>query len=463
MPIPGGSRAMGAARVIVATVVVAGGIAGVRLTNDGGGGVAGAANAFVNTDVSGDTCTRSSSPVTFAEAQAANHLCGSLDAANDVASCGDTVLIKGGTYGDQTISGDRTCGSGTYTVGASRGVTMTGGVLMQVAAGETVITGDLGLHADWVELSGVGGTLQLGSSGASDHNVNANSGNTTNNTIIRNVDMYGDLFTNNNAESGLRVNNFSFVDSSLGPWDGTGPGGQPIYMQTCNGCSGDTIAQNILIDNIHFHDLEIPDTPGPHIETIRMDAGTDGVIIRNSDFYDNISTNTAVIFTTWSIYSGGSGAIRPTNIQIYNNYFDSNMVNGVVFEFGGAGACVNFTVAYNTLAGGGQISGNCTATNMRFVGNLGPKPDTSCYSGATYTKNMWQHSSNVACGTDTWVNGTAGSTSALGLGGTLGFDLQSGSVAKGAGETTFCPSTDHSGDPRPAGDANCDAGADEIG
>jgi hypothetical protein len=451
---------MGAARIVVASVVLAGGIAGAKLTNSGGGGSPDPGTAHIWVDTDGGTCVDNASPVVYATATA----CGSLDAANDIADCGDVVLIKGGTYGDQTISGDRTCGSGSWTAGASKGVTMTGGVLFEVAPAESVTTGDLALRADWVELSlGDGTAFTLGSSGASDHNVNANSGNTTNNTILRGVSVKGSLFTNNIAESGLRVNNFAFVDGTLGPWDGTGPGAEPIYLQTCSGCSGDTIASNIYIDGITFHDITIPGTADPHTEVIRIDGGSDGVTVRNSTFTDNIATNTAVIFTTWSIYGGGSGAIRPTNVDIYNNRFDSNMVNGVLFELGGAGACVNFTIRYNTLNGGGVFSGNCTPTNMKIVGNLGAKGSAGCYSGATYLKNVWQHSSNVACGTDLWVNGTAGSTDQLGLGGASGFELQNGSVAEEAGEVTNCPALDFDGESRPNGGTNCDAGADERG
>jgi hypothetical protein len=424
----------------------------------GGGAEPGTANLWVDTD--GGTCVDNASAVTYTSATA----CGSLDAANDIADCDDTILIKGGTYGDQAITGDRTCGSATWTAGASRGVTMVGGVLFEVAPGESVTAGEIGLRADWVELSrGDGLLLKF----VGDSNVNANSSNTTNNTIMRGVYISGDLYTNNDAGSGLRVNNFALVDSELGDFNGADPQqAEPVYMQTCgNGCSGDTIAQNIYFDGIDFHDISIPAEPDPHIEVIRIDGGSDNVHIRNSNFYDNITTNTAVIFTTWGIYGGGSGAIRPTNIHIYNNYFNSDMENGVLFELGGAGACVNFTIKYNTFAGGGVFSGNCTPTNMKIVANLGAKSTSACYgSSGNYIKNVWQHTSNVACGTDTWVNGTSGSTSALGLGGTFGFDLQAGSAALQAGETTNCPATDHDGGTRPdPGATNCDAGADERG
>jgi hypothetical protein len=72
---------------------------------------------------------------------------------------------------------------------------------------------------------------------------------------------------------------------------------------------------------------------------------------------------------------------------------------------------------------------------------------------------------NRACGTDTWVTGPDYSVSALGLGGTGGFYLQSGSVAINAGESTCATSAngvDHDGGTRPTSTA-CDAGANEFG
>lgn len=89
------------AGVVVVAGVLAGG--GAYVINESGG--AAEANAFINTDVTGDTCTRSSTLVTFEEAQAANHLCGTFDEAHAAANNGDLILIRDGSYNDQTLNG----------------------------------------------------------------------------------------------------------------------------------------------------------------------------------------------------------------------------------------------------------------------------------------------------------------------------------------------------------------------
>lgn len=440
----------GAGVVIVAGVLAGG---GAYVINESGGGPA-EANAFVNTDVTGDICTRSSTPKTFEEAEAANELCGTLDAAYDVASCGDTVLIKGGTYGNQVIEGDRTCGSGTWTVAASKGVTMTGGVLMEVASGESATFGDVDFHADWLEFSlGDGALLKIDD----DNGIDNGAGNaTTANVIIRGVDM-NDMYFNGAASSeSNQMDNIAIVDSRVGPWPPKcALCAEPVYMQGCTcGGFGGTIGTDIVFDGVYWHDIESPGGVDPHVEALRIDGGYDGVTVRNSDFWDNVWTNTGTV-----LHTNAGGAADPRNVSFINNYFGTNGPSFYTIVQGSP-TCTNLTVAYNTFLEE-PFQPGCTHTGTKHVGNLGPKADATCYSGVTSLKNVWQHSSSTACGTDTWVNGTAGATDALGLGGTNGFDLQNGSVAEEAGETTNCPALDHGGEARPNGGTNCDAGADE--
>lgn len=89
----------GAGVLVVAGVLAGGG----SYVIGGGEGEAATANAWVNT--SAQTCARSSSPETFASAQAAGRLCGTFDAAYTVANPGDLVLIADGSYEDQVMNG----------------------------------------------------------------------------------------------------------------------------------------------------------------------------------------------------------------------------------------------------------------------------------------------------------------------------------------------------------------------
>jgi len=434
---------VGLAMAIGLASITAGGI----VINNGGGAPAGTANLWVDTN--GGTCTRSASPASYSDAAA----CTSLDAAYDAASCADTVLIKAGSYGNQTITGDRTCGSGSYTIAAARGVTMTGGVLMSVADSESVTFSEIEFQSDWVEVRKANGTA-LNVDGV----LFEKAATSTTNIILRDAEVTNAMWVNVSAASGLVANNVALVGGGLS-WSGSGA--EPVYLQTCDGCSGDTLGTNVVIDGVNFHDIFQPNTADPHIEVIRIDRGYNGVKFRNNSLYDNINVTTSVFFIG-NVITSGSGSINPTNIVVENNYFGTwgnccgpNGAAFVTLNGGGSSSCDVITFRYNTFLGPLGTIG-CATTS--YIGNLGPK-GVGC--SGTFTKNVWQHSANSACGTDTWQTGTADSTSALGLGGTNGFDLQAGSVAIGAAETANCPATDHDGNPRPNGGGNCDAGADE--
>lgn len=105
-------------------LVVAGVLAtGAYVVNDGGEPAT--ANAFVG--ATAQTCTRSSTPITYEEAEANGWVCGTFDAAYDVANASadaSTVLVKGGSYGEQQITGNRTS-SNRITFGEVTGETVT--------------------------------------------------------------------------------------------------------------------------------------------------------------------------------------------------------------------------------------------------------------------------------------------------------------------------------------------------
>lgn len=88
------------AAVIAGTViVVAGTTTAWRQSQDTPPPAAGDANVWVDTN--GGTCTRQSTAGSYSDAAA----CATLDAAEAVSQSGDTVRVKAGSYGAQTISG----------------------------------------------------------------------------------------------------------------------------------------------------------------------------------------------------------------------------------------------------------------------------------------------------------------------------------------------------------------------
>lgn len=83
--------------VVVLVVVAGGGTEGGG--SDGGGKDSGLANLWV--DTSGGVCAHSNLPAAYSDAAA----CRTFDDAESAAHPGDTVLVKSGTYGGQTVAG----------------------------------------------------------------------------------------------------------------------------------------------------------------------------------------------------------------------------------------------------------------------------------------------------------------------------------------------------------------------
>ena len=92
-------------------------------------------NANVWIDTNGGTCVRQATATTYVDSAA----CGSFDAAYDRASPGDTVNIAGGSYGSQSINGDK--GSTTP-------------VIVQTAPNATVNMSGLTVSADYTNVRG---------------------------------------------------------------------------------------------------------------------------------------------------------------------------------------------------------------------------------------------------------------------------------------------------------------------
>jgi hypothetical protein len=398
----------------------------------------GTANLWVDTN--GGTCTRQASAAGYVDAAA----CSSLDAAFDAASCSDTVLIKGGTYGSQTITGAKSCSS-TWTVGSSRGVTCTGCVKFAVESAATVALGG-------ITTSGAN-YFQLSRGSGADLNVNGGWGivGSGNSQIVQGADFVDDIFLNAGTPGPGPFTNIALVDGSVGGFT-LAPGRfLAVYLQTCASCGPNaTIASNILIDGVNFHDITTPNT-ADHTGVIRVDGGYDTVIVRNSNFYDNITVTTSSVQTT----NIGTGGIDPVNFQLINNYFGNQGTATRSMNYNSALAtCTDYKILYNTSLIPLYVFGCTSETGSVTAGNLAPwAPGTDCFG--THVKNLWSNGSSSGCGSDA----TAASA---GLGGSSGFDIQPGSAAIRAGETTYCPATDHDGNARPnPGETNCDAGAFE--
>lgn len=418
-------RLRGAALVAFAVAVTGGGIV---VTNQSG--VAGTANLWVQSGAG--TCTRSATPVSFDNSASPDARCGTFDQAYDAAVCSDAVLVKGGSYGAQTITGAKSCSG--WTVGATSGVTCTGCVFFDEAAGEAVtLTGAITTTAQWLRVKGL---LITAGGWAID-------GAGINNVLMEDVTMDGATAHVGRFDLSSTATDLAWVGGEMKNTETNGS--EPMYLIN---------ADEFTIEGIWFHD-NIRNPVGDHMEVIRIDGGSNGYRIRYNKFENN-QDNTSAIFWTNAQESGGLA--DPFGLTIENNFISAENL-AIKNQTPTIGVCTDITIRYNTLKSG-LVYDECTASNVVTTGNIGPKGTTACIG--TYIKNVWQHNVNTACGTDTWVNGPAFSTSALGLD-TDGFHLTATSVARGAGGTgTDCTTRDYDGDlrPIPAG-GNCDAGGDE--
>lgn len=385
-------------------------------------GLVSAQTANLWIDTNGGTCTRQGTAATYVDAAA----CSSMDAAINACTAGDTIRMKAGTYGAQSINRTKT----------TPGCTI-------IAESTTTLTGGLKTHGAWYEIQNIDGT------GWDIDNTTGGPG--TNNITCRNCRFTGNSGVWWVAEG---YSNISWIGGSLTNFAASSVS-QAFAIWAGETAGGSSTATDILVDGVTFDDVQNTGGLGNHFETIRVDGNVNGLTIRNSTFQNNVTSTAEIFFTTFR-------GTKPQNITIENNFFGG--LSGALYtfqmNFQGLGTCANWTFRYNTFLGStipDPTSGSCGSfSNVLWVGNLMPRGQCQ---GSTFRYNVGYGSSGSAC------SGTGNSViTSSGLGGTGGFYLQAGSGAIDAAAPagSDCITTDHEGNSRPAG-SNCDAGAHEFG
>lgn len=378
------------------------------------------ANLWV--DSNGGTCTRNSTAAAYVDAAA----CASISAAWSAASSGDIIVIKAGTYGAQSVSGNKTSDTKIYG-----------------EATTTIGTFSVGVNYLWLE------------------DVTINPGDTAHDSGWQ---VSGDHVTFKNVKAwGRYVAGYISAGTDYFTWDG-GQWGEPgnLGSRNCTNADGyylymlgDSAITNIVLRGINVQPQKVDTTAcggDPlHAESIRIDGNIDTMLIDRLNFVDGGQNNTGTIFLT--TFRGGP----PTNITIQNSYFGTDGNSSIVF--GGTGLISNSVIQYNTISSGISYTTG-TPVNLITRGNAGWMQSFATCAG-THTKNVWQWSQSFTCGTDTVVIGTQYSLSALGL--ANGYEVQTGSPLINAGEASCAPTTDIRGYTRPTSGTNCDAGAFEYG
>lgn len=374
-----------------------------------------------------------------------NKAYGSFSAAYAAASNGDTVIVKSGTYGPQGSIG-----------GASKKVTF---------------VGEDGTIVDGGSNSGTYNQLNLGG-----------------NVTVENIDAAGDyplvlIYGSNNIWRQSTLHEGREIRRCNSD--------EPLLIQ-------DGQAETYTITNNMIQDIVIekqrasqpgqggcPSNDPFHLEMIRIGQGVSDFVMDRVTF-ENCEAGTGYVGCGSGqvfITTSQQGLLPPKNIVIKNSKF-YDTVNFAIQTHANVNSCQGWVFAYNTFGtneplAAGQSGSGCTTNNsFKWIGNIGTRPQY-CFSGFTYTKNVWQWAVGSPCGSDKLVSGPSYSTSELGLN-MADLSLKSDSKAKDAGEagsgSDYCVKPtdmanfsaggiggiDIDGNARPH-DIACDAGADEYG
>jgi hypothetical protein len=398
----------------------------------------GTANLWLDTN--GGSCTRLTSPGAYVDAQA----CGSMQAAANVASAGDTINILDGTYPGQELSGTkaltfRAAGPGRPSFGqlisSASNLTVQGILIENRNAQPTPFC------SNW--------TL--------DYTLFVCAPNNTYDDVV--VDGLHHPAGDSERRGGIELSGgsgFVFKNGEIrGIWDSKGFQGG---------------ADNMLLENNYWHDIKL--TPaggaaGVHNECAYITDGNSQTWRGNRFMFCPVM---AMFFANWL------GGPPFSNVTVENNVFthtlneDASWHDGSSFVIpngaGGQNQVNNWVVRYNTF----EVPPDITSTpgtgddnhSAQFYGNLGADPDCGLPE--------WTYSYNVGstCGATGEVSvanavntSSSRSQSPFYVDAPNGdFHLRAGVVPVDRGDPSRYPARDNDGTPRPVGSA-ADAGAYE--
>ena len=391
----------------------------------------GTANLFV--DPSGGSCTRHATGAGYADGAA----CRSFDAANDACRDGDLVLVKGGDYGDQPITGSNN---------------RTRMCTIEAAPGENVRFRTLTTDGDWLTLrhmdSHTGETTHLGIGGCVWCDQKGGS-----HLVLDDVNLFGKWAAG--EITGAR--DVTWRRSELGTKDNRDP----------RLCNQDDLpfriagSRGVVIDHNTFHPF-FGEEGCYHLETFRLWDSSDGLTFSDNHFDDGRGDTS---FTISSSRGGCPPERCPANknIRLVGNYFGDKCCGYEAPDFSTGEACVGIVLAYNFFKDQtGGFQSNCTSESRDvYVGNLGFSQG-GCPLDGTVTGNLWIGDTPGDCPGNRWLPGTQDDWAAYRLA-PDGRHLTADSPAIDAGESELCEKYTHrvdsDGDRR---SGTCDAGPDEY-
>jgi hypothetical protein len=327
--------------------------------------------------------------------------CRTFDHAYHVAQPGQVVVVAPGSYAEQKLTPDST-------------KTSIADVVFRAAVRASVTVAGLSVHGSHITFQ----NMTLNGDWQTYHE--------TRDVTFRRLVVHGAIFTQ--SSSNIRV-----LGGSVGGVVDTKPQFGAWPPNTTN--------RNIVIDGVTFHDVT-RSGDFQHVECLLI-AGIDGLMIRNSRFYN------CDVFDVSLGEMNGSGP--PRNITIENNFF------------GGADGYFSLDFNSNTTSFTNVLIRNNSSTqamylgndirklkNVRVIANVAPNKPGACDDRIFYSHNVW---AGTRCSA-TDRNAPLGFRNpAVG-----DFHLRKGAAAIGHGDPRNFPKTDIDGRKRQRG-KRVDAGA----
>jgi hypothetical protein len=375
---------------------------------------AGAGNVWVDTN--GGSCARQATAGPYADARA----CASLAAAYAAAAAGDTIVVAGGTYGPQTLTGSK-----RLTIRGAPGTTPTLSTTRVEASNLTMIGFRIQRNDD---PSDIVATLEARGD---------------DNTYVRvHVDTKKQRGTQGIHADGDR-NVFR--------------GGSTYNVVDEKGAL--VGASNVTFDNFYFHDVWVTDS-AVHNECVFSDGP--GLTVRNSRFVNCATMALYITRGNWwgqPVYGGvtlvNNVFGHSTNTGSGSWHYYSLVASGVLEEIR------NWKVINNTFET--AVGGDLPAPGTIWANNVG---SWDCLSGATYSGNVGKKcaagdravSPASSCGRPACPSPTVARHRWVDPG-THDFHLAAGSPAIDAANPAYAPATDKDGKRR---HGRPDAGAYEY-
>jgi hypothetical protein len=327
--------------------------------------------------------------------------CRSFDRAYHVAKPGQVVIVAPGSYPEQKVTADPE-------------KTLAADVVFRAVVRSAVTVGGLSVHGSHITFQ----NMRVNGDWQTFHE--------THDVTFRRLVVHGSVFTQ--SSSNIRV-----LGGSVGGVVDTKPQFGAWPPNTTN--------RNIVVDGVTFHDVN-RSGDSQHVECLLV-AGIDGLVIRNSRFYNCDVFDVSI--------GEMNGSPPPRNITIENNFF------------GGADGYFSLDFNSNTTSFTNVLIRNNSSTqamylgndipklkNVRVIANVAPNKPGACDDRIMYAYNVWagtRCSSTDRNAPSGFRNPAAGD-----------LHLVKGSAAIGRGDPTNFPRTDIDGRKRHPG-KRLDAGA----